>query len=616
MSDSGPSMDSERRPNFRAFLALLAPYKLALFASFAAACGEALVDLLQPWPLKVVLDNVVQSRPLPAWLRGFVSLEGTDKLTTLKLAAFAALAIAVVGALCAYADKHYITTVAQWTTHDLRKTLYFHIQRMSLAYHDQTSTGDLISRLTSDIDSVQSFITSGMLSALINVLTLLGMVGVMFYLNWRFTLIALAVAPVLFIVIYRFTRKIKKLSRDVRKKEGQIVSIIEEVFSSIRVVKAFAREEYEQHRLEEQSLETVETALKARNLKARLTPTVEIIVAAGTSLVLWFGARMVLEGSLSSGSLVVFIFYLGKMYKPMQELSKTTDTYSKAAVGYERIREVLDSVPDVRDRRGAKTAPRFKGRIELENVTFGYEPDRPIIEDFTLSIDPEQTVALVGPTGSGKSTIISLIARFYDPISGTVKIDGRDVRDFKQRSLRDQISIVPQESILFHGPIWKNIAYGRPGAQRAEILKAAKMANVDEFVDKLPEGYDTIVGERGVTLSGGQRQRVSIARAIIRNTPILLLDEPSSGLDAASEELVFEALERLMHGKTSIVIAHRLSTIRRADVIFVMKEGAIIEHGNHETLLKAGGLYAELSELQLATGTESPKLPTKASRGR
>ncbi len=595
----------ESRSKFRGFPALLAPYKMSLVAAFLAAFGESLVDLLGPWPLKIVLDNVVQSRALSGWLKGSAFLQSADKLTILKFAALAALAIAVLGALCSYAEKHFITTVAQWTSHDLRKTLYFHIQRMSLSYHDQTSTGDLISRLTSDIDSVQSFITSGLLSALINILTLTGMVGVMFYLNWRFTLIALAIAPVLFVIVYHYTRKIKKLSRDVRKKEGQIVSIIEEVFTSIRVVKAFAREDYEQHRLEEESLETVEMALKARNLKARLTPTVEIIVAIGTSLVLWFGARMVLDGSLSSGSLVVFIYYLGKMYKPMQELSKTTDAYSKAAVGYERIREVLDSRSDVKDRKNAKIAPRFKGKIDLENLNFEYEPGRAALKNFTLHIEPEQAAALVGPTGAGKSTIISLIARFYDPNSGVIRIDGHDIRQFKQRSLREQISIVPQESILFQGPIWKNIAYGKPEATRAEILKAAKMANVDEFVHKLPNGYDTIVGERGVTLSGGQRQRVAIARAIIRNTPILLLDEPSSGLDAASEELVFEALDRLMRGKTSIVIAHRLATIRRADVIFVMKDGSIVEQGTHDELVKAGGLYAELSELQFVSGADA-----------
>ena len=600
-------MSNGRKRDSRAFLALLRPYKLLLTAGFAAACGESLVDLLEPWPLKLVLDNVIQNRPVASWLRGFLSLEGANKLKILAFAAIAALGIAAIGALCAYGEKHFITTVAQWVTHDLRKTLYFHIQRMSLSYHDHTSTGDLISRLTSDIDSIQSFITSGLLSALVNVLTLAGMVGVMFYLNWRFTLIALSIAPVLFVVIYRFTRRIKTLSREVRKKEGQIVSIAEEALTSIRVVKAFAREDYEQRRLEEESLATVEIALKARNLKAKLTPVVEIIVAAGTSLVLWFGARMVLGGSLSTGSLVVFILYLKKMYKPMQELSKTTDTYSKAAVGYERIQEVLNSAPEIKDRKKAKTAPRFKGRIELDNVTFAYEPGQPILRNFELRVEPEQTIALVGPTGSGKSTIISLLARFYDPSEGAVRIDGHDIREFKQRSLRDQISIVPQESILFQGPIWKNIAYGKPGARPSEIVNAAKLANVDEFVDKLPEGYDTIVGERGVTLSGGQRQRISIARAIIRDTPILLLDEPSSGLDAASEELVFEALDRLMHGKTSIVIAHRLSTIRRADVIFVLKEGAVVENGKHEELLKSGGLYAALYELQFAPGDRLAK---------
>ncbi len=595
-------MSNERKRSSRAFLTLLRPYKGLLIAGFLAACGESLVDLIEPWPLKIVLDNVIQNRPLAHWLRGILAFEGVSKLTILALAAAAALLIAAIGALCAYGEKHFITTVAQWITHDLRKTLYFHIQRMSLSYHDHTRTGDLISRLTSDIDAVQSFITSGLLGAVVNVLTLTGMVGVMFYLNWRFTLIALSVAPVLFLVIFRFTRKIKKLSREVRKKEGQIVSIAEEALSSIRVVKAFAREDYEQRRLEEESLATVEVALSARNLKAKLTPVVEIIVAAGTSLVLWFGARMVLGGSLSTGSLVVFIFYLKKMYKPMQELSKTTDTYSKAAVGYERIQEVLNSTPEIKDRKRAKPAPRFKGSIELDNVTFGYEPDRLVLRDFSLCVEPEQTVALVGPTGSGKSTIISLLARFYDPLKGSVKIDGHDLREFKQRSLRDQISIVPQESVLFHGPIWKNIAYGRPGARSSEILEAAKLANVDEFASKLPEGYDTIVGERGVTLSGGQRQRISIARAIIRNTPILLLDEPSSGLDAASEELVFEALDRLMKGKTSIVIAHRLSTIRGADMIFVLKDGTVAESGKHEELLKNGGLYAALYDLQFATG--------------
>jgi subfamily B ATP-binding cassette protein MsbA len=399
--------------------------------------------------------------------------------------------------------------------------------------------------------------------------------------------------------VYSYTRRIKKASREVRKKEGEIVSVIEEVLTSIRVVKAFAREDYEQRRLEEESLEGVEVALRARSLKAKLSPLVEIIVAAGTCLVLWFGARMSLRDSLSAGSLVVFVLYLGKMYKPMQELSKMTDTYSKAAVGFERIQEVLNTTGEVRDLPGARRARAFQGKVEFGRVNFCYEEDSPILKDVELTIEPGQVGALVGRTGAGKSTIISLIPRFYDPTSGVVKIDGSDVRSFTQKSLRQHIGFVLQETLLFHGPLWKNIAYGKPEATRGEIIKAAEFANAMEFIERLPQGFDTIVGERGVTLSGGQRQRIAIARAIIRNAPILILDEPSSGLDAESEKLVFDALDRLMEGRTSIVIAHRLSTIQRADVIFVVDKGEIVERGTHEELLRRGGLYADLYELQV-----------------
>jgi subfamily B ATP-binding cassette protein MsbA len=543
--------------------------------------------------------GLLRTHPVHGWLNQLVlRAAGTDKLSILTFAAAAVLVIAAFGAACSYAEKRITTTVGEWVAHDLRRTLYSHIQRLSLAYHDQKRMGDLISRVTSDLDAVQGFIASGLLGALISSLTLVGMVGVMFYLNWRFTLIALSVAPVLFAVVYSYTRRIKKAAREVRKKEGEIVSVIEEVISSIRVVKAFAREDYEQRRLEEQSLEGVEMALRARSLKAKLSPLVEIIVACGTCLVLWFGARMVLEGSLREGSLIVFIWYLGKMYKPMQELSKMTDTFSKAAVGYERIKEVLETDGQVKDLPNARPAPRLKGRIEFQDVTFGYDAQSPVLTNVSFTIQPGQTAALVGPTGAGKTTIISLIPRFYDPSSGRITIDGRDVRTFTQKSLRQQISFVLQETVLFHAPIWHNIAYGKPDAIRSEILRAAELANAHEFIEKMPEGYDTIVGERGMTLSGGQRQRIAIARAIIRNTPMLILDEPSSGLDAASERLVFEALDRLTEGKTAIVIAHRLSTIQRADVIFVVDEGRIVESGQHQDLLESGGLYAELYELQ------------------
>ena len=587
---------------------LLRPRSQGLMIGLLAAVGEGVANLLEPWPLKIVLDSVLKTHPsVHGWLDRFIiSTAGAEKTAILKFAVAAVIAIALLDAVCSYVEKYFTTNISQWVMHDLRRTLYSHIQRLSLAYHDRKQTGDLISRVTSDIATIQDLIASSVLTALVNAITLVGMIAVMFYLDWRFTLIALSIAPVLFGVVYSYTRRIKKAAGAVRKKEGEIVTTIQEVLSSIRVVKAFAREDYEQDRLERESLESVEIALRARNLKAKLAPIVDIIVAVGTCLVLWFGARMVLAGALSAGSLVVFIWYLGKMYKPMQALSKMTDTYSKAAVSYERIREVFETNGVIKDVRGARLAPRFKGKIQFEHVNFSYAPGVPILKDVSLRIEPGQVAALVGPTGAGKTTIISLIARFYDPESGAVKIDDQDIRRYKYKSLRGRMSFVLQENLLFHAPIWQNIAYGKPEATRAEVLRAAELANAHEFIQQLPEGYDTLVGERGVTLSGGQRQRIAIARAIIRDTPILIMDEPSSGLDASSEKQVFEALDRLMEGKTSIVIAHRLSTIRRSDVIFVLDEGKIVERGKHEDLLESGGLYAEFHEIQFAAETEAP----------
>ena len=579
---------------------LLKPHLKSLIGGILAVIGAGIATLLEPWPLKIVVDNVLKSQPVRnGWLNKLIAaVAGTDKLAILKLAAISFLVISCVDAICTYVQKYITTSVGQWVMHDLRRAVYAHIQKLSLAYHDQAQTGDLLSRVTSDIDSVQSFIVSGLLEALINCFMLIGMISVMLYLNWGFTLIALSVAPALGVIVFVYTRRIKKASREVRKKESQIVSVMQEVLSSIRVVKAFAREDYEQHRLEEQSLEGIEIALRARSLKAKLAPLVEVIVAIGTALVLLIGGKLALAGALSPGALIVFIFYIGKLYKPMQELSKMTDAYSKAAVGYERIREVLEMEREVKDVARAKRLTRVKGEIEFDKVTFGYDSEAPVLKDVSFKIEPGQLVALVGPSGAGKTTIISLIPRFYNPSSGVVKIDGSDIRHLQQKSLRRHIAFVLQETLLFHAPIWHNIAYGKPGANRSEILRVAELANADEFIRKLPDGYDTIVGERGVTLSGGQRQRIAIARAVICDTPILILDEPSSGLDATSEKLVFEALDRLMQGKTTVVIAHRLSTIRRADCIFVVKDGEIVESGKHDELLRTQGLYSELHELQ------------------
>src|SRR5256714_14575558 len=366
-------------------ITLLRPHWRAMTIAVVAVAGEAATDLLEPWPIKIVLDYVLQSRQLPGWMIIVVGWSGEGKLAILSFALAAVAAIAIAGAAGSYLEKYLTASVGQWVMHDLRRTVYHHIHRMSLAEHDEKRTGDLIGRVTSDIESIQDFVTSALLGILTNVLTLVGIIGVMLYMNWQFTLISLSIAPVLFLVVYAFTRRIKKTSRDVRKKESELVSIVAEVFSSIRVVKAFAREEYEEHRFEQQSLENVEAALAARNVKMKLAPVVDIIVATGTCLMLWYGARLVIASQLTAGALVVFLLYLGKMYKPMRDLSKATDTVSKAGVGFERIRDVLETEGGVRDRRNARKAPGFKGAIAFDGASLGYCPNQVSLDDVTCA---------------------------------------------------------------------------------------------------------------------------------------------------------------------------------------------------------------------------------------
>ena len=599
MSDRDQPPLGSKSPRKLRIIDLVRPHWKALTIALVAVLGETLTDILEPWPIKIVVDNILQSKKLPAVLSGVVTgLFGHNTYAIVNFAVAAVAAIAVVGAVSSYFEKYLTTSVSQWVGHDLRRTLYHHIQRLSLAEHDKARSGDLITRVTSDIEAVQDFINSALLGMLVNVMTLVGMIGVMFYLNWRFTLIALSVSPVLFLVVYSFTRRIKKASRAVRKKEGELLSIVSEVLTSIRVVQAFAREDYEQERFESKSLANVEAGLQARSIKATLAPIVEVIVAVGTCLVLGYGARLALAGDLSAGVLIVFLLYLGKMYKPMRDLSKMTDTVSKAIVGYERIQEVLDIDSRVRDMPGARPAPKLKGRITFDHVSFSYDDGKQVLSDVSFTIEAGQVAAIVGPSGTGKTTLVSLIPRFYDPAGGSVTIDGTDVRRYRLKSVRDQISFVLQDTLLFRATIWENIAYGRPDASPAAIRRAAELANASEFIDAMPDGYDTMVGERGMTLSGGQRQRIAIARAIVRDTPILILDEPTAGLDAGSEQSVIGALDALMKGRTSVVIAHHLGTIQHADVIFVINDSALVEQGTHEELLAKNGVYAELHRIQ------------------
>jgi ATP-binding cassette, subfamily B, bacterial len=593
---------------------LVRPHIRCMSIGILAVFLEGAANLAEPWPLKIVLDNVLKAKPPRGWLNDFIwSATGGEKLVILQLAAASVLFIAAISAICGYSEKLLALNIGQRIMHDLRRIVYSHIQRLSLGFHAHKQTGDLIGCLTSDIDAIQSFVATGLLGAFVNALTLLGMAALMFFLNWRFTLVALSIAPLLFVVVFQYTLRIKVASRAVRKKEGEIMSLAQEVLSSMPLVKAFVREDQEQYRLEKESLESLGIAMRVRGLKVLLPSVVDMIVAVGTALVLFVGGRMAIRGVISSGSLVLFIWYLGRMYKPMRELSKISDAYAKAASGYERIKDLLATDHEIRDLPGARPVFMLRGEIELDRVSFSYQPGQPVLKRLSLRIQPGQVVALVGPTGSGKTTIVSLIARFYDPDEGAVTIDGTDIKLFQQKSLRRQISFVLQETLLFRGPVWYNIAYGKPDATREEIMRAAELANAHEFIHRMPRGYDTIIGERGDTLSGGQRQRIAIARAVICDAPILILDEAATGLDAASESLVFEALGRLMTGKTSIVISHRLARIRSADRIFVLDAGELIEQGGHDELISNGGLYAKLHDLQSYVTEPSTSLGSAAS---
>jgi len=586
---------------------LLRPHWKALVVAFVAVIGETLADVLEPWPITIVVDNILEGKKLRGPLGAAVTgLFGHDPAAMLKFALGLVLLIAVVGGISAYIEKYLTTSVSQWIAHDLRLLLYQRIQRMSLAEHGKSRAGDLITRVTKDIDAVQDFIDSALLGIIVNVLTLVGMIAIMLYFNWRFTLIGLSVAPVLFVFVYFYSKKIKDASRKVKRKESELVSGVAEQLASIQVVQAFAREDLEDRRFSWESRENVRAGLEARSVKAKLSPVVDLIVAVGTCAVLAYGVKLISSAQLSTGVLILFLFYLKKTYKPIKDLSKMPSMLAKTAVSYERIREVLGIESTIRDRPDARVAPPFTGAIAFDHVTFAYDSGVHVLKDVSLRIEPGQAAAIVGPSGMGKTTIASLVARFFDPIDGSVTIDGTDVREFTLKSLRDQISFVLQESLLFRGTIWENICYGRPDADPEDTIRAAQLANAHEFIMNLPQGYGTMVGERGVTLSGGQRRRIAIARAMVRNTPILILDEPTTGLDAASEHAVVEALDRLMQGRTSLVIAHSLKTIQRADVIFVVKDAAIVQRGTHEALLAAGGVYRELYEMQTHPGRSAP----------
>jgi ABC-type multidrug transport system fused ATPase/permease subunit len=586
---------------------LLRPYRAGLAIVLTAMVIETAMSLAAPWPLKVILDNALGGHPLPRWL-GWVHDLGLPA-SAMGLAAFAGVAtvfIAVIGALASYVDNYYTESVGQWVAHDLRTRIYDHLTRLSLSYYDKEQSGALLSTITNDVSTVQDFASSATLDILVDVMTIVGMLAIMFWLEWDFALIAVGVTPFLLMFVARFKKAVKNATREVRKKQSDIVSVVEQGLGSMRMVKAYGRQDLEAERMDVASHATVDAALKARRIKSLLSPVVTIVVAFCTAFVLWRGTSQIIAGAMTVGALTVFLAYLSKFFKPVQDLAKMTNTIAQTAIGLERIKKILDADNVIPERPGARSAGPQRGEITFEHVAFGYDPDVPVLRDVSLRIAPGQHVGVVGPTGSGKSTIVSLIPRFYEPTSGRVAIDGVELSGYTLAALRGQIGFVLQDTALFRGTVRDNIAYGRPDAPLEAIIEAAKLANADEFIVKMPHGYDSMIGERGGTLSGGQRQRIGIARAVIRNAPILILDEPTAALDTESEKLVIEALERLMRGRTVITIAHRLATIRNTDKIVVLKDGVVAEEGAYEELLQRGGLFAELHRIQYDTAAPQP----------
>lgn len=591
---------------------LIRPYRTWVLIVFAAMMVETLMSLAAPWPLKIVLDNALNHEKLPHWLE-WVHDWGINR-NTMGLALFAALAtlvIAILDAIADYIDNYYTESVGQWVAHDLRIRIYDHLHRLSLGYYSTHQTGTLLSTLTSDVSTVQDFASSATLSIVVDLMTIVGMLGIMFWLNWDFALIAVGVTPFLLLFVMRFKKAVKDATRDVRKRQSEIVAVAQQGLGSVRSVSAFDRQDLEASRMNEASRATVAAALKARRVKSLLGPVVAIVVALCTAFVLWRGTALILADVMTVGALTVFLAYLAKFFKPVQDLAKMTNTIAQTAVGLERINTILSADDVIPERADAKEPPKIRGEVAFDHVAFAYNAEAQVLKDVSFTIKPGQVVGVVGGTGSGKSTIVSLIPRFYDPTGGRVLIDGTDVREFQLHPLRRQIGFVLQETVLFRGTIRDNIAYGRAGAvSEEEIVAAAKLANADEFIAKMPQGYDTIVGERGDTLSGGQRQRIGIARAVIRDNPILILDEPTAALDTESERLVMEGLERLMKGRTVICIAHRLSTIRDADNIIVLADGVVAEQGRHAELIARNGIYADLYHVQFGDAPPAAAPPS------
>jgi ABC-type multidrug transport system fused ATPase/permease subunit len=591
---------------------LLGPRRRTLAVIFAAMLVQMAMSLAAPWPLKIIIDTVVGSHQQAHWVTWLLVELGVEgKTSVAEAAGIATVLIAALTGAAMYVASYFTESLSQGIGSDLRVRLYHQLQHLSLAYYDTNRVGAILSTLTSDVQTIQSFASMSTLNILTNSLTVVGMIVVMLLCRWDFTLIALAVTPFLAVFVMRVNKAVKAAVKEVRTHQSDLMATLQEGLQSIQVVQAFGREDQQEQRVRKATTNTVTAWLKTRKVSALLSPVVGMGIAVCTGLVLWRGSLLILAGTMTVGALTVFLAYLAKFFQPVRDLAQMTNTIAQVSVAFERVVAVCDADEVIPERAAPVDPPPFRGEISFEHVTFGYDPERPVLRDITFTVSPGQMVGIVGPTGSGKSTVVSLIPRFRDLDRGRITIDGVDIRDYGLRALRSQIGFVLQDTVLLRGTVRDNIAFGRPDATDDQIVDAAKLANAHEFIMRMPQGYDSPVGERGATLSGGQRQRIGIARALIRDNPILILDEPTAALDAESEDLVIEALERLMEGRTVIAIAHRLSTLRNADKIVVIQDGVAAEDGTHEQLLALGGRYAQLHRLQFAKRSDAPRPPRR-----
>ena len=560
---------------------------------------EAASGVFQPYPIGYLIDFLNGKKPALSFPWAVSPQFKTIALLTTAIILFAALR-----SLCDSLAEIFLARAGRRLGYRVRVTLYAHLQRLSLAFHSRRQTGEMLRRVTSDVEQVENFIIASLSDITGAILVLMGTITFLLVRSWQVAVLAAVLVPLLSLISHFFSERITATSRRQRAREADLTSAAQEMLTSVPVVQTFGQSDYEQKRFADGSRMAMHAALDSVGLQASFSWVVGVVEAVSTSAVVWLGIWLVNRSALTVGTLILFIILIQNMFKPTRKIIKQWSLVGKMRASVERIAEVLDRSPSVRDLPGAQTAPAFRGDLEFRNVSFAYQLDpedapgtshaRPVLHSVSFDIPAGEVVALIGPSGAGKSTIAQLLPRLYDPQSGEVRVDGRDIRDFTLDSLRRQISMVLQDTILFRGSVAHNIGYGRVGATRDEIIAAAKRANAHEFIERMPHGYDTELSERATNLSGGQRQRIAIARALVRGAPILILDEPTTGLDSESSELVLAGLHELMQGKTTLIISHDLQLIREADRILVIRQGRIEAVGNHAELLREGGLYASL----------------------